>query len=149
MPDSAFVATDGTDRKRPPGRHTLKILLVPIVVLVVLNNVGDMIQPTLVDTHPLLLVAMNARNRNLILVTNHLDAWSYYIVATLRLLLSDPLFFLIGYWYGDTAIAWMESERRRTASRCARSRAGSGRPRTRWCSSLQTTSSACSPARRA
>ena len=41
-------------------------------------------------------------------MTNHLDPWSYYIVGTLRLLLSDPLFFLVGYWYGDTALAWME-----------------------------------------
>jgi membrane protein DedA with SNARE-associated domain len=108
MPDSAAVATDGTDRSKAPGRHTLKVLLVPIVALVVLNTVGDMIQPTLVDTHPLLLVAMNARNRNLILVTNQLDAWSYYTVATARLLLSDPLFFLIGYWYGDKALTWIE-----------------------------------------
>ena len=56
---------------------------------------------------------MNARNRNLILVTNQLDAASYYVVGTLRLLLADPLFFLIGYWYGDTALEWME---RRTKS---------------------------------
>ena len=27
----------------------------------------------------------------------------------MRLLLSDPLFFLIGYWYGDTALTWMET----------------------------------------
>jgi membrane protein DedA with SNARE-associated domain len=54
------------------------------------------------------LLAMNARNRNLILVTNNLDAPSYYIVGTLRLLLADPLFFLLGRWYGDTAIQWME-----------------------------------------
>ena len=60
------------------------------------------------NTHPLQLLAMNARNRNLILVTNQLDAVSYYAVGTLRLLLSDPLFFLVGYWYGDTALRWME-----------------------------------------
>ena len=47
-------------------------------------------------------------NRNLILVTNNLDAVSYYVVGTLRLLLADPLFFLLGHWYGDTAIEWME-----------------------------------------
>ena len=51
---------------------------------------------------------MNARTRNLILVTNQLDAVSYYVVGTLRLLLSDPLFFLLGYWYGDTALQWIE-----------------------------------------
>ena len=73
-----------------------------------ISNVGDALAPKLVDEHPLLLIAMNARNRNLILVTNQLDAVSYYVVATLRLLLSDPLFFLIGYWYGDTALTWME-----------------------------------------
>ena len=26
----------------------------------------------------------------------------------MRLLVSDPLFFLLGYWYGDAAVAWME-----------------------------------------
>lgn len=114
MPDSAAVATEqpedgGEARKRtPPGQHTLKLLAVPIVGLIVISNIGDALAPRLVDTHPLQLIAMNARNRNLILVTNQLDAVSYYVVGTLRLLVSDPLFFLIGYWYGDTAMAWME-----------------------------------------
>jgi len=81
---------------------------VPIVALIVISNVGDALAPRLVDTHPLQLLAMNARNRNLILVTNQLDAVSYYVVGTLRLLLSDPLFFLLGYWYGDTALRWVE-----------------------------------------
>jgi membrane protein DedA with SNARE-associated domain len=55
---------------------------------------------------------MNARNRNLILVTNHLGWLGYYTVGTLRLLVSDPLFFLIGYWYGDRAMTWMETRTR-------------------------------------
>jgi len=109
MPDSAVVGTESTGERMPPGRHTLKLLVVPIVVLIVISNVGDALAPKLVESNPLLLIAMNARNRNLILVTNQLDAASYYVVATLRLLLSDPLFFLIGYWYGDTALTWMES----------------------------------------
>lgn len=113
MPDSAFVATGTTQERTPPGRHTLKLLVVPIIGLVVLSNVGDALAPRLVDSNPLALIAMNARNRNLILVTNELDAVSYYGVAAARLLLSDPLFFLIGYWYGDTALTWME---RRTKS---------------------------------
>jgi membrane protein DedA with SNARE-associated domain len=108
MPDSAAVATPTRDDRTPPGRHTLKLLMAPIVGLIVVSNVGDMLQPTLVNEHPLLLIAMNARNRNLILVTNELDALSYYVVGTLRLLLSDPLFFLLGYWYGDTALTWIE-----------------------------------------
>ena len=109
MPDSAAVGTESMGQRTPPGRHTLKILVVPIVALIVISNIGDALAPKLVESNPLLLIAMNARNRNLILVTNQLDAVSYYVVATTRLLLSDPLFFLIGYWYGDTALTWMES----------------------------------------
>jgi membrane protein DedA with SNARE-associated domain len=109
MPDSAAVGTEHTGERTPPGRHTLKLLVVPIVALIVISNIGDALAPKLVESNPLLLIAMNARNRNLILVTNQLDAFSYYAVATARLLLSDPLFFLIGYWYGDTALTWMES----------------------------------------
>lgn len=114
MPDSSTVAIEEPEHRSevrdrvPPGKHTLKLLAAPIVGLIVLSNIGDALAPRLVDTHPLQLIAMNARNRNLILVTNQLDAVSYYVVGSLRLLLSDPLFFLIGYWYGDTALDWME-----------------------------------------
>jgi membrane protein DedA with SNARE-associated domain len=126
MPDSSVVAPDpdfsdlpGSDDEpagagRPrPSRTRLTLVAIPIIGLIVLSNVGDALAPDLVNSHPLRLLAMNARNRNLILVTNNLDAASYYIVGTLRLLLADPLFFLLGHWYGDTAITWME---RRTKS---------------------------------
>src|SRR5690606_40275611 len=76
------------------------------------SNIGDALATTLATTHPLTLVALNARNRNLVLVTNELDAVSFYVVATIRLLISDPLFFLLGYWYGDAAVTWMERRTR-------------------------------------
>lgn len=105
MPDSSAVAPV---RERP-GRRTLALLTIPIVALIIMNNLGNAFAPQLVDQHPLLLLALNSQNRNLILATNQLDAWSYYLVASLRLLVADPLFFLVGYWYGDTALRWMES----------------------------------------
>ena len=64
---------------------------------------GRRTRPTLVDTHPAWLIALNARNRNLILVSNYLDPWTFYGIGIVRLLISDPLFFLLGYWYGDAA----------------------------------------------
>ncbi len=110
MPDPSVVAADEhPEPARPlPSRGKLTLVAIPIIGLIVLSNVGDALAPELVNSHPLQLLAMNARNRNLILVTNQLDAASYYIVGTLRLLLADPLFFLLGHWYGDTAIQWME-----------------------------------------
>jgi membrane protein DedA with SNARE-associated domain len=104
MPDSAVVAP----ARHRPSRRTLTYLTVPIVGFIILSNVGDAMAPSLVDRHPLLLLAMNARNRNVLLVTNQLDAVSYYLVGTIRLVISDPLFFLLGHWYGDAAIVWME-----------------------------------------
>ena len=82
--------------------------MAPLVVLTIGAYVGDAMMPYLVDNNPLLLIALNARNRNLILVTNQLDAVSYYVVGTVRLLLSDPLFYLLGWFYGDAAVRWAE-----------------------------------------
>jgi membrane protein DedA with SNARE-associated domain len=103
---------EGTRAKPEPGRRTLTVLIVLMATFYAIAIVGDALAPRLVDTHPLLLIAMNARNRNLILVTNQLDAVSYYTVGFLRLLASDPVFFLLGYFYGDRALGWMEQRTR-------------------------------------
>lgn len=95
-----------------PSRRTLTLLVAPIIGLIVASNVGDALATTLATTHPLTLLMLNSRNRNLVLVTNQLDAISYYAVATFRLLLSDPLFFLLGHWYGESAVQWMERRTR-------------------------------------
>lgn len=84
------------------------MIVAPLAVLVVAAQVGDALAPTLVDTHPLLLMTLNARNRNLILVVNQVDLGWFYLVGTLRLLASDPLFYLLGYFYGDAAVHWVE-----------------------------------------
>lgn len=80
----------------------------PLVVLVVASNVGDALAPTLVNEHPVWLMALNARNRNLVLVVNNVDPLVFFVVGTARLLLSDPLFYLLGYFYGDAAVRWAE-----------------------------------------
>ncbi len=105
---------DPTEPTRPttPGRTRLVLLVAPLVALTVIANVGDALAPSLVDRHPLLLIAMNPRNRNLALTTNLLDPIPYYAVGFGRLLLSDPLFYLLGYFYGDAAVRWVERNTR-------------------------------------
>lgn len=128
MPDSAAVPPDpdaddaasehshppplDADVRHRPARRTLTLLVAPIIGLIIASNVGDALATTLATTHPLTLILLNSRSRNLVLVTNQLDAISYYGVATLRLLVSDPLFFLLGYWYGESAVQWMERRTR-------------------------------------
>nr|MBA2281581.1 hypothetical protein [Acidimicrobiia bacterium] len=102
------AAVDAGDARALPSRARLALVAVPIVGLIIASNVGDALTTTWAEDNPLALIALNSRNRVLILTTNQLDPVSYYVVATLRLLASDPLFFLLGIWYGDGAIRWIE-----------------------------------------
>jgi membrane protein DedA with SNARE-associated domain len=89
-------------------RWQLWLIVGPLICMVIASYVAEAIWPTLVNSHPLLLIVLNARNRNLALVATEIDAIPYYVVGTLRLLASDPLFYLLGYFYGDTAVAWVK-----------------------------------------
>ncbi len=84
------------------------LIVVPIIAVAVVGNIGNAIHPTLVRDHPMWLVAMEPRNRYLLLVANKVDFWPYLIVATVRRVSSDPLFYLLGYLYGDRGVRWME-----------------------------------------
>ena len=92
-----------------PSRPRLALVVAPIIALIVAGYIGDALTTTWADKHPLLLVMLNARSRILVLTTNQLDTASYYVVAALRLLASDPLFYLLGRWYGDAMIQWVEN----------------------------------------
>jgi membrane protein DedA with SNARE-associated domain len=100
--------------RRAPSRRALTAIVVPLVVLVIAAQAGDALAPSLLPDengeggNPLLLIALNPRNRWLIGVVNHVDLVWYYLIGTVRALLSDPLFYLLGYWYGDSAVRWME-----------------------------------------
>ena len=95
--------------RTPPGPHTLRWLIGPVIFLVICSNAANVFWATLYEDHPLLLIALSSINRYLILVSDQLDPLSYYAVGTMRLLVSDPLFFLLGYWYGDRALDWMDA----------------------------------------
>lgn len=80
----------------------------PILAVVAVGTLGNMFHPTLLRDHPLWLVAMEPRNRFLLLVAGRVDFVPFLAIATLRRLSSDPLFFLLGYLYGDAGVRWIE-----------------------------------------
>ncbi len=79
-----------------------------LIAFVVASNLGNLFLPVLVTERPLVFIGLNAQNRNLALASGELDAWSFYLVGFVRLVGPDPFFFLLGRWYGDGAIRWME-----------------------------------------
>lgn len=102
-PTSSPVAAGG-----PPSPWARNAVIVPLIVMVICGYASTALLGALVDKHPLWLIGLTSSNRNLVLANRYLDVVPYYAVGTLRLLAPDPLFYLLGVWYGDAAVRWME-----------------------------------------
>lgn len=86
----------------------LSILLTPIVILAVLGTVTDVIGPGMINERPLLQMFLNPRNRYLLLASPQVSTVAFFVVGFIRLVLTDPLFYLLGVQYGDAALRWGE-----------------------------------------
>jgi hypothetical protein len=93
------------DARRPP-RWVLPVALVPIVALVIAGYVAGASWPTLQANHPLLLIVLSPINRYLLLTSQKLHWPEFFGVGLLRHLVPDPFFYLLGWHYGDRALAW-------------------------------------------
>ena len=82
--------------------------MTPLAAVWIAGIVGNALTPTLVAKHPLLLVFLEPRNRNLILVSQKVDLLPFVLVGFFRRVLTDPLYYLLGYMYGDSAVRWAE-----------------------------------------
>src|SRR5215213_10947599 len=99
-----------TVEERPkPSRRTLVLLVAHIVVITTMGFVASAFTPTLATRHPLLMIALDARNRFLVLA-RRVDLVPFVIVAVLRRSFSDPLFYLLGRFYGDGALRWLQKK---------------------------------------
>ena len=96
--------------QREPRRIPLLWLLVPYVIVVAVGYVGDIVGPKLIVDHPLLQIFINPRNRWLLLAAPQVDAVPFFIVGFIRLVLTDPIAYLLGWQYGDAAIRWAEKK---------------------------------------
>ena len=90
------------------ARRKLTLLLTPIVALTVAGILADWFAAAIITDHPLLQMFLNPRLRYLTLASNQVDPVPFFLVGFFRLVLTDPLYFLLGRWYGDAALLWME-----------------------------------------
>jgi membrane protein DedA with SNARE-associated domain len=86
----------------------LRLLVAALGSFFVAAMIGTALAPTLVVTEPLLLIALNPVLRHLVLVANQLEPAAYFVVGALRLFGPDPFHYLLGRWYGDSALVWLE-----------------------------------------
>ncbi len=87
-------------------RWLLPSLTAGIIALVVASNLGNVVWAKWVQSHPLGLIALNSSNKYLLMTSISLDVVSMVVVGTLRLLAPDPIFFAMGWLYGDRALHW-------------------------------------------
>jgi membrane protein DedA with SNARE-associated domain len=78
-----------------------------IALSLLLGTIGAILTPRLSTTHPLAMLWLEAADRNLLLA-RHVSLLPYAIAGSLRRLVSDPLFYLAGHWYGDSALRRLE-----------------------------------------
>jgi membrane protein DedA with SNARE-associated domain len=91
-------------------RIPIALLVAPIVAATVMNMVGDAIGPRLITTNPALQIFLSPKNRYYLLAAPQLDAITFFSIGFVRLLLTDPMFFLLGYYHGDAALRWAEEK---------------------------------------
>lgn len=115
--DDAVAATPGPHQPEarprrtpagPPSRWARNLVIGTLIAFVIASNLGNLFLSVLVNDHPALFIALNPSNRNLALASGGLSPFAFYTIGFLRLVGPDPLFFLLGHWYGDAAIRWME-----------------------------------------
>lgn|GEM_PF-3405740 len=100
-------------RNQPPNGWIIKTIVVIAASVYALALFGEVLLSQLVDNRPEALVALNPTNKNLALVNGDkykIEALPYYAIGFSRLLLTDPLYYLIGFWYGDRALKWLKKK---------------------------------------
>jgi membrane protein DedA with SNARE-associated domain len=100
-----------TDADLAPDRPTHPPWFLPaagaaIIALVIANNFGNVIWAEWVIDQPLQLLALNSSNKYLLATSVNTDLVPVLVISTLRLMAPDPLFYAIGYLYGDRALRW-------------------------------------------
>lgn len=110
MSGDGWIATIPAALLRPsrrPRRRTV-LLAAPIAALSAVSLVGNLLAPTLVSTHPLLLVSLSPRTLYLAVAAGDAPLAAYLAVGLLRLCAADPCHFRLGALLGsrlDRAVA--------------------------------------------
>ena len=87
-----------------------RAVVVLTTFLFVIGTIGTNVGPALVDERPLLVLMLSSRNRNLLGSIPYVDAFTFFSVGFVRLLLAAVALFLVGRWYGERALAWTEAQ---------------------------------------
>lgn len=95
------------ERGNPPNKWIARVVIGLALINVAAGWIGDLFLSFLVDENDLVLIALSPRDRNLALASISVDFVPFFVVGFLRLVFFDPWSYLLGFWYGDRALAWI------------------------------------------
>ena len=97
-----------TDATMSWPRTRITCLAVPMVAFTIALYVGNALAPTLIKDAPLVLLVLAPRLRWLFLISHEVDALTFFLVPLARAVLVFAVYFLLGHWYGDRSLRWLE-----------------------------------------
>jgi membrane protein DedA with SNARE-associated domain len=107
LAEAKAAATAEPAPVRQPWTAAQVASLSGFLALVVLSQIASIVAPHLQHSNPALLLALNSRNRHLLLaIGNNVSPWAYYPIAAGRLLLAALVCYSLGRVFGNRAIGW-------------------------------------------
>lgn len=103
--DQVEPPTPGNPARR---RRRLALLSGALVVVFGAAALGNALAPALVERNPMLLLALNATTRHLLLTSTSVAVVPWVLIGLARRLLEDPFLYFMGRWHGDDALAWID-----------------------------------------
>eukprot|EP00656_Telonema_subtile_P023746 TRINITY_DN25336_c0_g1_i2.p1 TRINITY_DN25336_c0_g1~~TRINITY_DN25336_c0_g1_i2.p1 ORF type:complete len:223 (-),score=36.36 TRINITY_DN25336_c0_g1_i2:215-883(-) len=89
------------------GRSPHVFFTASILLLTVAGKLGDAFAPALLTDWPLTLLILNSNDLHVSLTSTSVPLLPWFVIALLRRLAEDPLFFLVGWYYRDSGIQWL------------------------------------------
>lgn len=114
--NTAIIAGEAPADRREQRSRPRWPLFALIGSVFAIGAVGNALTPALAAHHPLALLVVEARNRNLLLASR-VSITPFVVVATLRRVCTVPLFFVAGRRHGEVALGWL---RRRGGAQLSR-----------------------------
>lgn len=104
-------AGDGTSTVgRPPSPAARNAVVAALACVYVAGWTADVLLSALIPDHPVALLLLSDRLRNYPLVSPYVDAATYFGIGLVRLVAPYPCYFLLGRWYGPSAVTWLERQ---------------------------------------
>lgn len=95
---------------RHHSRRARTALLTTAALLYVSGTIGTNIGPAMIDEHPVCVLLLSARNRNLFASVPFIDPLPFALIGFGKVMLVGIVLYYVGRWFGHTAVDWTERQ---------------------------------------